>query len=145
MDSAKLRHDDVENPWNWSHSRRCSIIAVLILANLSVSWTASGFAPAIDDFAEDFEASQFTATLGICLFILGVALGPLIFAPLSEHYGRSPTYVVSYGIFLCFLLATPLMEHQNAFFAQRLLSGFFSSAPTSTSSHSSPEIHSLTC
>ena len=135
MDSAKLRHDDVENPWNWSHSRRCSIIAVLILADLSSSWAATGFAPGADDFVEDFEAARFTATLGVCFFVLGLALGPLIFAPLSEHYGRSPTYIVSYGIFLCFILTTPLMEHLDTFFALRALSGFFASASNSMSLH----------
>lgn len=47
----------------------------------------------------EFDVSQEVVTLGISLFVLGFALGPLLWAPFSELYGRQ---VVFFGTFLAF-------------------------------------------
>ncbi len=41
-------------------------------------------------------------TLGLSLFVLGFAIGPLAFAPLSELYGRQYIFIVTYGAFTAF-------------------------------------------
>lgn len=45
----------------------------------------------------EFRVSQEVVTLGVSLFVLGFALGPLLWAPFSELYGRQ---VVFFGTFL---------------------------------------------
>ncbi|KAF1962798.1 MFS general substrate transporter [Byssothecium circinans] len=71
------------------------------------------------------------ATLGLSMYILGLAFGPMSLAPLSEYYGRRPVYVVSYAIFLLLLLGTTVVETLPAFLVLRLLSGYFSSVTVS--------------
>lgn len=87
------------------------------------------------------------ATLGLSLFILGLAIGPMTLAPLSEvgeryvsrakklstltsakYFGRSPVYIVSYGVFLFLLAGTALVQDLAGFLVLRTLSGIFSSA-----------------
>lgn len=75
---------DSANPRNWPLWRKWSIIAVIFLVDISVSFAASGFSPATKSFAEDFDVSTEVATLGLSLFILGLAIGPMTLAPLSE-------------------------------------------------------------
>lgn len=77
------------NPRNWSPWRKWLLIAAITPIDLSVSWGASGFSPAEGNFAEDFGIGDETARLGLSLYILGLALGPMFLAPLSEVWGRN--------------------------------------------------------
>ncbi|KZP32495.1 MFS general substrate transporter [Athelia psychrophila] len=67
------------------------------------------------------------ATLGLSLYVLGLALGPMTLAPLSEYYGRSPIYITSYFLFLLFTLGTALVQNLGGFLVLRILAGIFSS------------------
>lgn len=127
MDLDSFPKDDPENPRNWPPWRKWSIVAAIIPIDLSVSWGASGYSPAEMLFGKDFGVSAEVATLGLSLYILGLALGPMTLAPLSEYFGRSPIYIGSYAIFLAFLLGTALVQSLGAFLALRFCSGLFSS------------------
>lgn len=76
---------DAENPRNWPTGRKWSIVVAIMLIDLTVSFTASGFSPAAKEFAKDFGVSGEVATLGLSLCVLGFALGPMTLAPLSEY------------------------------------------------------------
>ena len=141
---------DPTNPRNWPTWRKWSIVIVITLIDLTVSFTASGFSPAAKKFAKDFGVSGEVGTLGLSLCVLGFALGPMTLAPLSEYdmppfhvvqttlygdltkhlmsryYGRSPIYIASYGIFLFFVLGTALVHNLGGFLVLRFLSGWFS-------------------
>ncbi|KAM0795731.1 MFS multidrug transporter-like protein [Usnea florida] len=117
---------DPENPRNWPTWRKWSIVIVIALIDLTVSFTASGFSPATKKFAKDFGVSSEVSTLGLSLCVLGFALGPMTLAPLSEYYGRSPIYIGSYGVFLFFVLGTALVQSLGGFLVLRFLSGWFS-------------------
>lgn len=119
--------NDPQNPRNWARWRKWSIVLVILLVDLTVSWAASGFSPASTLFAAEFSASSEVATLGLSLYVLGLALGPMVLAPLSEYFGRRAVYIVSYGVFLAFLLGTALVRDLGGFLALRLISGLFSS------------------
>ncbi|KAJ5037947.1 uncharacterized protein L3040_006823 [Drepanopeziza brunnea f. sp. 'multigermtubi'] len=115
------------NPRNWPSWRKWSIVFAITLVDLSVSWGASGYAPAEKQMQAEFGVSAEVGTLGLSLYILGLALGPMTLAPLSEYFGRSPIYILSYGVFLLFLLGTALVQDLGGFLVLRLLSGMFSS------------------
>lgn len=116
---------DPENPRNWPAWRKWLIVAVITPIDLSVSWGASGFSPATESFRAEFGLSETVATLGLSLYILGLALGPMSLAPLSEFFGRSVIYIGSYAVFLVLLAATALVQDVGGFMALRFLSGLF--------------------
>lgn len=62
--------------------------------------------------------------------MLGSAFGPMTLAPLSEYFGRSPIYIVSYGVYLFFVLGTALVENVGGFLVLRFLSGWFAAVTT---------------
>lgn len=76
---------DLENPRNWPEWRKWSIVIIITLIDLSLSFVASGFSPAAKKFAKDFGVSDEVGTLGLSLCVLGFALGPMTLAPLSEY------------------------------------------------------------
>ena len=116
---------DPGNPRNWPIWRKWSIVIAIACIDLTVSFAASGFSPASAKFAKDFHVSSVVATLGLSMTVLGFALGPMSLAPLSEYYGRSPIYIVSYGIYLFFVLGTALVKNLGGFLVLRFLSGWF--------------------
>lgn len=77
------------NPRNWASWRKWLLVAAITPIDLSVSWGASGFSPAEGNFAGDFGIGDEAARLGLSLYILGLALGPMFLAPLSEVLGRN--------------------------------------------------------
>ena len=118
---------DLANPRNWPTWRKWSIVGAIILVDLTVSWGASGFSPGSTKFIKNFHVSTEVGTLGLSMYVLGLALGPMTLAPLSEYFGRSPIYIISYGIFLLFLVGTALVKNLGGFLALRIISGLFSS------------------
>lgn len=74
-----------------------------------------------------FGVSVEVGTLGLSLYVLGLAWGPMSLAPLSEYFSRSPIYIVSYGIFLLYLVGTALVKNLGGFLVLMFLSGMFAS------------------
>lgn len=132
LQNADLREltftpDDATNPRNWSPRRKWLLILVITILDCSVSWGASGYSPATMKLEKDFNVSAEVGTLGLSIFVLGLALGPMVIAPLSEYYGRTPLYLVPYGIYCFFLLGTALVKNIGGFLVLRFFSGLFAS------------------
>jgi MFS family permease len=67
-------------------------------------------------FAEEamgkqFHVGQEVTILGISLFLLGLGVGPLVAGPISEIYGRSVVYNVSFSLF--FVVMFPIAFAPN--------------------------------
>ncbi|OJD36225.1 polyamine transporter [Diplodia corticola] len=118
---------DPEDPRNWPRWKKWLMIGPIVLIDLSVSWGASGFSPASKKFAEDWGLSPEAGTLGLSLYVLGLAFGPMTLAPLSEYYGRRPIYIYSYFVFLCCLAASAVVPNLAVFIPVRIISGYFAS------------------
>ncbi|GIZ46444.1 hypothetical protein CKM354_000957000 [Cercospora kikuchii] len=124
---AKFLPEDAQNPRNWSAFRKWTIVASIGLVDLTVSFGASGFSPASSDFAAHFGLSSEIAGIGLSIFVLGLAFGPMFIAPLSEYYGRTALYLIPYGIFLVCLALSAAIDNVPGFFVLRFFSGLFAS------------------
>lgn len=77
--------NDPRNPLlfpSWYKWSSCLAMATAILA---VSLCSSAFTGGLPSLIEHFHTSEEVATLGLSLFVLGFAIGPLFWAPLSEQ------------------------------------------------------------
>ena len=57
------------------------------------------FVPALPAAAKDLHATPATLELTISLYILGLAVGQLIYGPASDRFGRRPALLVGLSIF----------------------------------------------
>lgn len=73
-----------DNPRNWPTWKKWALVSSIVFVDLTVSWGASGFSPASTKFAKDFGVSSEIGTLGLSIYVAGLALGPMSLAPLSE-------------------------------------------------------------
>ena len=50
----------------------------------TIAFCSSIYTAAIESIADHYGCSRIVSTLGVTTFLLGFAIGPLLFAPLSE-------------------------------------------------------------
>lgn len=120
---------DVENPKEWSTGRRwyCTTVAVLLVVN--ATFASSSPSGCLVGIAEHFQVSRVAAGLVITLFLLGYCAGPLVFAPLSEFYGRRWVFYISFTGYLAFNFLCAFAPNFASLLVGRLLTGTFASAP----------------
>ena len=78
------------------------------------------FVPALPFAAKDLGASIGEMQLTVSLYILGLAVGQLIYGPLSDRFGRRPTLMIGLALYTAAGLATALAPDVHALIAARL-------------------------
>lgn len=78
-------------------------------------------APGSSDIAHDLEiTSRHLATLAITIYMLGLAVGPMLVAPLSEVYGRLTVYHSASLNFTAFVVGNALSRTAAQFMEHRI-------------------------
>ena len=119
--------DDPANPKTWSLGLRIYHTLLPALYGFSVSIGTSIYSPGVFDVEARFGVSEEVALLGLSLYALGLALGPIIGAPISETQGRKAVYVTTLPIFLLFTMGAALSRNAAVFIVCRFLSAMFGS------------------
>lgn len=122
---------DIENPRNWSMKRRFYITMSTVLLVMNATFASSSPSGCFPSIAESFGVSEEAAGLTITLFLLGYCAGPLIFAPMSELYGRRWIFYITFSIYLAFNFLCAFAPNFGSLLVGRFLSGTFVSAALS--------------
>ncbi|KAI9158142.1 Major facilitator superfamily multidrug transporter mdrA [Paramyrothecium foliicola] len=123
--------DDVENPHNWSTSRRVCITICAVLLVLNATFASSAPSGCLVSISESFNVSREAAGLTITLFLLGYVAGPLFAAPASEEYGRRWVFYITFMLYIAFNFLCAFAPNFGSLLVGRFLSGTFVSAPLS--------------
>lgn len=67
--------------------------------------------------------------LGVSLFVLGFAIGPLFWAPLSELYGRQALFIVTYAVLTVFNAGAAGSQNIQTLLILRFFAGAWGSSP----------------
>lgn len=122
---------DVENPLNWTVARRAYITLCAVLLVVNATFASASPSGCLESIVEYFGVSVEAAGLTITLFLLGYCAGPLLFAPLSEFYGRRPLFCATFLAYLAFNFLCAFAPNFGALLVGRFLTGTFVSAPLS--------------
>ena len=114
---------DPSNPMNWPTSRKCFAVAAICLTTFINSFSSSIFVPAVPATAAQFNASDELMVLAISLYVLGFAAGPLLWAPLSEAFGRRIPFMTAYFLFIVFNIPVALATNPTGVLICRFLVG----------------------
>lgn len=80
--------DDPGNPKNWSKAFKWYCTMVVAVTCFVVALNSSVITADIPGVEQEFGVSEEVALVSISLFVVGFGVGPMVFAPLSEIYGR---------------------------------------------------------
>ncbi|KAF1983308.1 putative bicyclomycin resistance protein [Aulographum hederae CBS 113979] len=115
--------DDPENPHNWSNLKKGYHVVIPGLFGFVVTFASSVFTPAVPQIVERFHVSRTAAILGLSLYVLGLAFGPVLAAPISETKGRRIVYIVSLPVSMLFTLGAGFSQSFGSLLVCRLLAG----------------------
>lgn len=90
---------------------------------MSSSWASSSFAPGTQKVALEFGVGTQTATLGTSLFLYGFGVGPLLWAPLSEVFGRKIAVLPPVFVGACFSFGAAAAKDLQTIMLCRFFSG----------------------
>ena len=76
----------------------------------------------------EFHNSRIVSVLGLSTFVLGIAIGPMFLSPLSEFYGRRPVYLVSFALFVIWIIPQAVAQNIATVVVTRFFPGASGSA-----------------
>lgn len=123
--------DDIENPKNWSTARRWYITVVSVILVVNATFASSSPSGTLGGISNELHVSTEAAGLVITVFLLGYCAGPLIFAPLSEFYGRRWIFYITFTLYLAFTFLCAFTPNFGGLLVGRFFTGTLASAPLS--------------
>ncbi|KAK4658161.1 hypothetical protein QC762_204310 [Podospora pseudocomata] len=125
--------NDPENPYNWSMKKKSILLlcATLTCLNSTMGSTiaSANLFPLLS--AEFHVPVGPQSVLPASLYLMGFCFGPIIFAPLSETYGRKPILVTGFLLFVASTAGASVAPSWWSFLLMRFLCGTFGSPPLS--------------
>lgn len=106
---------DPKNPRNWSIWYKGFTIFSISWSTWCIVVYSTSYTTGLAEMQHDFHiSSEPVVTLGVTSYLIGIAVGSMILAPISEMYGRRPVYIASMLLFTILIipcgLATSLPE-----------------------------------
>lgn len=112
--------------------RKAFVVLVSIFAVLNSTCGSAIPSGAVPELAIRFHiTNQQQLVLPTSIYLTGYVLGPLLFGPLSERFGRQIVMLTTFAGYTIFTLATCFSSSFAAFNILRLITGVFASSPIS--------------
>lgn len=122
--------DDPENPHNWPKHRRWTSTILIAMFAFIAPMASTMVAPALDTIADEFDVQSDTEKfLVMSIFLLAFTIGPFVWGPMSEVFGRVRVMQCANLIFLLFNSVCGFAKTKQQMMAFRFLSGIGGSAP----------------
>ncbi|KAK6460106.1 major facilitator superfamily domain-containing protein [Scheffersomyces coipomensis] len=131
---------DPANPDNWSKLKKWYITCVVALLCLCCTLGSSLYTSSIPELMMQFGASQELCISGLTFYMLGLGLGPVFTAPLSEIIGRRYIYSISLPIGMLFTLGVSFSTNMRTILVLRFFCGYFLSPALSIAGGTISEI-----
>lgn len=118
---------------NFSASKKWLITSIVTTSVLAITLTSSAYSGSAGRLLIEFGTSRELVSLGVSLFVLGFAIGPACWAPLSELYGRRVLFVTTHAFVVAFVAAAAGSNSMASLLVFRFLSGVFGASPMTNS------------
>ena len=115
--------NDPQDAIAFSTTKKWLITTHQAVATLAVTFASSAYSGAVNNIIKYFEVSHEVATLGVSLYVLGFAIGPLLWAPLSELYGRQQVLVITLMAITAFNAGAAGVNTMPALLVRRFFAG----------------------
>ncbi|KAL8828576.1 MAG: hypothetical protein Q9191_002513 [Dirinaria sp. TL-2023a] len=117
--------DDPQSPQNWPNSKKYITTVLYSTLTITLTFASSVFSTATEVTSKEFGVSTEVMTLGTALIVLGFAIGPMLWGPLSELYGRKIPLFAGYFVFAIFQIPVAVARNIETIMLFRFLQGVF--------------------
>lgn len=123
-----FREGDPSDPQNWPIWKKSLVMLIMSYATTCVVLYSTSYTSAIPGMQAEWGIDENTGVLGMTTYLIGIACGALVLAPLSEMYGRRPVYMISLALFTLFVLPCALAQNITTILVMRFFGAFCASA-----------------
>ncbi|KAK4077092.1 uncharacterized protein Triagg1_4059 [Trichoderma aggressivum f. europaeum] len=131
-DPYEVGWDDGDNdpscPRSFNKARKWLIVLICACGSLTVTCASSIYTSTYAQMEAEFHNVREISDLGLSTFVLGIAIGPMLLSPLSEFYGRRPIYLVSWTMYLIWLIPSAVAKNIATMVVVRFFDGLAGSA-----------------
>ncbi|KAJ5876197.1 MFS general substrate transporter [Penicillium soppii] len=120
--------NDPKNPHNWPNWKKALCTISMGTLNFCVTFSSSVMTSTVKPLSELFDVSETVATLATSLFVLGFAVGPIVWGPLSEHFGRRTPMLFGFFGFAVFQIPVAVAQNLYTIMICRFFGCLFGSA-----------------
>ena len=123
------------DPWcprSMRPGRKWAIVGLTSMGSFCVTCASSIYTSTYTQMNAEFGCSRIVATLGLSMFVLGIALGHM-WSPLSEFYGRRPIYLAAFAVFTVWIVPSAVARNIGTVIVSRFFQGLSGSAFLSVS------------
>ena len=120
--------NDPGNPKDWPLWYKSLTIFAMSYGTSTVVLYSTSYTSSLPGLQIAFGISDLTGILGLTTYLLGMATGSVILAPLSEMYGRRPIYIIATALFVLLILPCALAQNIEAILITRFFGAFAASA-----------------
>lgn len=121
------------NPHTWNPKYRWFLTGLGGLFVLNSTFASSGPSQLIPSIVADLNAASLAGTALLSVFVGGYCVGPLLWGPLSERYGRKLIFIIAFVPYTAFQVGCALSPNIGGLLAMRFLSGCFAASPLTNS------------
>ncbi|KAH8591255.1 MFS multidrug transporter [Bisporella sp. PMI_857] len=121
--------NDPRDPTNFPSSKKWFITSLVASSTFGVALVSSAFTGASSGIMSEYKVSREVTTLGVSLFVLGFAVGPVLWAPLSEMFGRQKLFLATYCAMVAFNAGAAGSLNIQTILVFRFFAGAFGSSP----------------
>ncbi|KAM5378796.1 hypothetical protein ACJZ2D_004269 [Fusarium nematophilum] len=125
--------DDWLDPMAFPQWKKWAITFLLAIASLAVAFASTAYSSGMEDIEQQFGVSTEVTLLGLSLFVLGLAVGPVFWAPLSEEYGRQYLFIGTYAAHVAFNAGAAAAQNIETLIILRFFAAVFGAAPYTNS------------
>ncbi|WP_375665373.1 multidrug effflux MFS transporter [Bartonella sp. TT121SHDZB] len=106
-------------------THKYNLLFIILIVCLSTGGLISTdiFLPALGDMRQYYQVTQSQIQSAVAVFLLALALGQLIYGPLSDNFGRKKTLLLGLFLWLFTTLGVIYTVHIHAFLVLRFLQG----------------------
>lgn len=119
--------NDPECPYNWSLAYRWTCTIAVASLVVCLAFGSSVITGRLNGVVESFGCSEEVAILQVSLMVFGFMIGPLLWSPLSELFGRRPIYIGAFFVYTIFNIPCAVATNIQTVLISRFLGGFFGS------------------
>jgi hypothetical protein len=121
--------NDPGNPKNWSKAYKWYCTMVVAFTCFVVAFCSSVITADIIGVMNTFHRSEEVALISVSVFVVGFGVGPMVFAPLSEIFGRRIIYGSTLLVAVLLIIPCAVADNITTLMVFRALDGIAFSAP----------------
>lgn len=117
---------DPQHPRDWTAAYRAWVIFAVSYSTWVVILYSTSYTATLTGLMEEFgEPDETVVTLGVTTYLLGLAAGSLVVAPMSELFGRRPVYLVCLSVSAVLIVPCALAESLAGIIIVRFFGALF--------------------